>query len=108
MARNRKQQQNVTAFVYDRKGTLLSTGRNSYLKSHPIQYRAAAAVNKPECIYLHAEVAALVKIKDWTKAHRIDVVRYMKDGTTGNAKPCPICSRIIGQTNIKIVNFTVG
>lgn len=106
MARNRRQQQNVTAFVYDRKGTLLSTGRNSYVKTHPIMYKAGNAVNKPNSIYLHAEVAALVKIKDWSKAHRIDVVRYMKDGTTGNAKPCPICSRVIGQTSIKLINHT--
>jgi deoxycytidylate deaminase len=106
MARNRRQQQNVTALVYDRKGRLLSTGRNSYIKTHPLMYEAGTAVNKPNSIYLHAEVAALVKIKDWSKAFRIDVVRYMKDGTTGNAKPCPICSRVISLTGIKTVNHT--
>jgi deoxycytidylate deaminase len=67
---------------------------------------AGTAVNKPESIYLHAEVAALVKIKDWSKAFRIDVVRYMKDGTVGNAKPCAICSRVISLTGIKTVNHT--
>ena len=106
MARSRRQQQNVTAFVYDKRGRLLSVGRNSYVKTHPIQYKAAAAVNKPDSIYLHAEVAALVKLKDWSKAFRIDVIRYLKDGTTGTAKPCPICSRVIGQTGIKLINHT--
>jgi hypothetical protein len=48
----------------------------------------------------------MVKIKDWGKAHRIDVVRYMKDGTVGNAKPCAICSRVISLTGIKTVNHT--
>ena len=71
-------------------------------------FKAGTAVNKPESIYLHAEVAALVKIKDWSKAFRIDVIRYLKDGTTGNAKPCSICSRVIGQTNIKIVKETAS
>lgn len=105
MARTR-QRQSITAFVYDKRGTLLSVGRNSYVKTHPIQYKAAAAVNKPESIYLHAEVAALVKLKDWSKAHRIDVIRVLKDGTTGNAKPCPICCKVIGQTAIKLINHT--
>ena len=101
-----RQQQNVTALVYDKQGRLLSTGRNSYIKTHPIMLRAGTAVNKPDSIYLHAEVAALVKIKDWSKAHRIDVIRYLKDGTPGLAKPCAICSRIIGQTAIKLINYT--
>lgn len=96
----------LTAKIFDRQGRLLSQASNSYKKTHPIMYKAGNAVNKPNSIYLHAEVAALVKIKDWTKAFRIDVVRYMKDGTTGNAKPCPICSRVIGQTGIKLINHT--
>ena len=69
-------------------------------------YKAGAAVNKPDSIYLHAEVAALVKLKDWSKAYRIDVVRYLKDGTPGSAKPCSICSRVIGQTGIRLINHT--
>lgn len=106
MSRNRRQKQNVTALVYDRTGRLLSTGRNSYVKTHPIMFKAGTAVNKPDSIFLHAEVAALVKLKDWSKAHRIDVIRYMKDGTLGNAKPCAICSRVIGQTAIKLINHS--
>jgi deoxycytidylate deaminase len=96
----------LTAKIFDKQGRLLSQASNSYKKTHPLMYEAGTAVNKPNSIYLHAEVAALVKIKDWTKAFRIDVVRYMKDGTTGNAKPCPICSRVIGQTGIKLINHT--
>ncbi len=94
------------AKIYDRQGNLLAKATNSYRKTHPVQYKAAAAVNKPESIFLHAEIAALVKIKDWSKAYRIDVLRYLKDGSTGNAKPCPICSRVIGQTGIKLINHT--
>lgn len=96
----------LTAKIFDKQGRLISQATNSYKKTHPIMYKAAAAVNKPHSIYLHAEVAALVKIKDWSKAHRIDVIRYLKDGTPGNAKPCPICSRVIGQTGIKLINHT--
>lgn len=71
-------------------------------------YKAGAAVNMPDRIYMHAEVAALVKVKDWSKAHRIFVTRYTKDGKPANAKPCQICQHIIRQTGIKHVDYTTG
>lgn len=70
--------------------------------------KAGASVGKPGAIYLHAEVAALIKIKDWSKAHRIFVTRYTKDGKPALAKPCPICQHIIGQTSIKLIQWTVA
>lgn len=71
-------------------------------------YEAGAAVNMPDRVHLHAEVAALVKVKDWAKAHRIFVTRYTKDGKPANAKPCAICQHIIGQTGIRVVDYTTG
>ena len=71
-------------------------------------YKAGASVGKPGAIYLHAEVAALIKIKDWTRAHRIFVTRYTKDGKPALAKPCAICSKIIRQTAIREIEYTTG
>lgn len=71
-------------------------------------YRNGAAIGKPGSIYLHAEVAALIKIKDWSKAHAIFVSRYTKDGNPALAKPCKICERIISQTGIKKISWTCG
>jgi hypothetical protein len=72
--------QNITAFAYDKKGRLLSVGRNSYVKTHPLQARMAKEVGEDYKIYLHAEVAALVKVKNWTRVDKLVVTRYNKNG----------------------------
>ena len=87
--------QNITAFAYDRKGRILSIGRNSYVKTHPLQARAAKEVGEDYKIYLHAEVAALVKIKNWQKIDKLVVTRYNKNGEPMLAKPCRVCQRVI-------------
>lgn len=84
---------------------MLSSGQNSYVKTHPLQARIAAEVGEPHKVFLHAEVAALLKC-DWKKAHRILVTRYGKGGRPLLAKPCKVCHQIIGMTNIKIVEHT--
>jgi len=98
--------QNVTAFAYDRKGRLLSMGRNSYVKTHPLQARAAREVGEHYKIFLHAEVAALVKVKDWSRVHRLVVTRYNKDGVPVIAKPCRVCQRVINLAGIEQVEHT--
>ena len=97
---------NVTCFVYDKKGNLLSVGRNSYVKTHPIQAQAAARVGQHNRIFLHAEIHALVQIEDWSKAYRIEVVRYGADEQPLLAKPCEICMHVIKQTGIKEIVHT--
>ena len=98
-------QQHISAFVYDKRGRLLSSGQNSYVKTHPLQARVAAEMGEPHKIYIHAEVAALLKC-DWKKAYRILVTRYGKDGRPLIAKPCVVCRSVINKTNIKIVEHT--
>jgi hypothetical protein len=98
-------QQHICAFVYDKRGRLLSSGQNSYVKTHPLQAKIAAEVGEPHKVFLHAEVSALLKC-DWKKAHRILVTRYGKDGKPLLAKPCVICRSVIKLTNIKIVEHT--
>jgi tRNA(Arg) A34 adenosine deaminase TadA len=97
---------NVTAIVYDRKGNVLGVGRNSYVKTHPIQARAAKAVGQEARVYLHAEIHAIVQIEDWTKAHTLRVFRFGADGRELLAKPCPVCMHVIKQTGIKRIEHT--
>lgn len=97
---------NVTAFVYDKHDNLLSVGRNSYVKTHPVQAAAAKRVGMEKRIYLHAEVHALVQIRDWSDAFKIVVCRFDSEGREVNAKPCPICEYVIKQTGIKKVEHT--
>lgn len=103
---SKRQQQHVTAMLYDKRGRLLSVGHNSYIKTHTVQARAAKAVGKPDSIYLHAEVAAIVKCANIEYAHKIVVLRFTKDGEPALARPCAICQRVIASTNIKVIEHS--
>lgn len=98
--------QTLTAVVYDRKGRILSVGQNSYIKTHPLQAKHADKVGLPEKQFLHAEIHAIVRCKDITKAHKILVSRWNKNGEPMNAKPCPVCQSAIEAAGIELVEHT--
>jgi deoxycytidylate deaminase len=100
------QKQNITALIYDRKGRLISAGKNSYHKTHPLQAKFAKQVGLHQKIYLHAEVDALVRLKDWSKAYKIVVTRLTRDGQPALAKPCLVCQHIINISGIKVIEHT--
>lgn len=87
--------QNITAIIYDKKGNVLSIGKNSYVKSHPLQAHYAKRVGLEKKIFLHAEINAIIKCRQPEKAHRMLVIRCMANGEYGCAKPCKICSEAI-------------
>jgi len=93
----------LTAIIKDKRGYVLSIGSNSYTKTHPLQAYHAHKTGLPEKVYLHAEIDAITKCKDISKAYSIEVVRVSNQGKHLNAKPCPICMSAISQTNIKKV-----
>lgn len=97
---------NITALVKDKRGKILSIGRNSYIKTHPLMQKAVLATKSKNRTFLHAEVAAIVKLKDWEKAHSIEVFRFDKQGMPALAKPCACCQWVINQTGIKKVIHT--
>ena len=98
----------VVATVYDKRGRVLTTGENSYEKSHPLQAKFAVQVGLDDKIYLHAEISALTKLKKGQKPHRIFVERYKKSGDPGLAKPCPVCQAAIESHGITLVEWTNG
>ncbi len=105
-----KQQQNITAIIYDKRGNVLSIGKNSYVKTHPMQAKYAKMAG-PEYAahnyaFLHAEVAAIVRCSDLNRAHRIVVTRIRRDGSFGSACPCAACAIAISKTNIKVIEHT--
>lgn len=99
-------QQVVTALIYDRRGRVISVGQNSYVKTHPLQAKHAKKVGEEEKIYLHAEISAISKCRDLTKAHKIFIIRYDANGNPTLAKPCEVCASAIAETPIKIVEHT--
>ena len=98
--------QAITAILYDKRGRVLSIGKNSYVKTHTKQADYAAAVGMPEKQFLHAEIAAIIRCRNLSKAHKIFVSRVMHDGTYGLAKPCPVCERAIKLAGIKLIEHT--
>lgn len=96
----------LTAVIFNRKGMVLSVGKNSYFKTHPLQARHTEQVGMPEKKFLHAEIAAIVKCKNLEKAHRIFVSRINQNGKPRIAKPCPVCISAIRAAGIKIIDHT--
>jgi len=94
--------QAVSAIVRDKRGRVLSVGKNSYTKTHPLQARAAQEAGEPYKVYLHAEIDALIRVRNPDKAHTIHVYRYDKAGNPVKAAPCKICQRVIREWNLQV------
>ena len=95
----------VVAKAYNRRGDLIARAANSYSKTHPLQAKYAERVGKPKAIYLHAEIACLLKAGTQT-VHRLMVERYYSNGEPALAKPCPICRLAIKDWGVKLVEYT--
>ena len=96
----------LTAVIFDKRGRILSVGRNSYIKTHPLQAKYAREAGTPDRVYLHAELSALIRCRNPRKAFRILVTRVGRGGETRLAKPCESCMRAIKDFGIKIVEHT--
>ncbi len=95
---------NITALAYDKRGRLLSVGRNSYVKTHPLQAKFARQAGTPDKIYLHAEIDALIKAG--TRVHRLVVIRKDKYGRDMLAKPCSCCQLALKFFGVNQVEHT--
>lgn len=94
----------ITALAYDKRGKLLSTGVNSYIRTHPLQAKYGRLSGRPAAIYLHAELDALLKARG--PVHRLVVMRYNEQGRPALAKPCPACQLAIAAFQVKKVEYT--
>ena len=94
-----------TAIIYDKQGRVLAIGQNSYIKTHPLQAHHAKRVGKEEAVFLHAEIHAITRCPDLSKAHKIQIFRYRK-GKPALSAPCPICVDAIKATPIKVIEHT--
>ncbi len=97
----------VGAVLYNSKRRVITTAVNNDYKSHPRQAWWAQRVGLDEKIYLHAEMACLIKARE--AADTIVVVRLGgHDGKSlRNSKPCPICEPALRYAGIKHVYYSV-
>lgn len=98
------------------KNKVLSVGWNVENKTNPLQeeynrlrgYDISVEFTKSS---LHAEFSAMLRIKhmeiDFGKIHMF-VYREKKDGTTGNARPCPACMGLAKTLGIKNIYYTTN
>jgi len=92
--------------VLIQKNKIVVSATNLERKTHPIQARFAERVGLHKKIYLHAEIAALIKSKE--VCDTIIVVRL--GGHSHNelrmAKPCPVCSLALKEAGINKVYYS--
>jgi tRNA(Arg) A34 adenosine deaminase TadA len=100
--------QNVVAIVYDKKGKVYSIGLNSFTKTGNFQANLAKKVKQDDKVFLHAEVAALLRWRRFTNKapYGVFVARLGRNGSLSNAKPCDICAMALEEAGIKVINHT--
>lgn len=96
----------VKASCLDKKGRLISVATNNYKKSHPLQAYFAKKVGHNERIYLHAEIAAILKAKG-KEIWKIKIERIGKTGKPLSSYPCPICREAIKAFGIKQIEYNI-
>ena len=97
----------VTAIVVDKRYRILSVGWNSYVKTHPMQARLAKVCGNSRKIYLHAEIASLVRCR--VKPYAMIVCRIAnRDGNTALARPCDICTLALKKAEVKEIWYTTN
>jgi tRNA(Arg) A34 adenosine deaminase TadA len=95
---------NITAICFDKKGRVLSVGKNSFTKTHPLQKKYADLCGLGDKIYMHAEVHAVVQVKEPENIDSILVTRFNKSGKPVRVDVCVICQsllKVIGVKNIR-------
>ena len=96
----------LTAVIYDKRGRVLSVGKNNYTKTHPVQAKHAERAGEPYKVYLHAEIDAIIKCPDLKRAHKLVVFRYSESGSPAEARPCKTCMGAIRLAGIQHIEHT--
>ena len=92
--------------ISTKKGKVISEGRNSYYKTHPLTAKASKRAGKPEKQCICAEVAALLKDR-YRKGYRLTVVRLDSKDNPCLSQPCVTCIEVLKSfENIKVVEFS--
>lgn len=104
MAMQNQHQYKFCCVALNKKGNIIGMSYQREDKTHPIQYYYAKQTQQPYKIFLHAEIATLIKSKD---PYVLFVARVDKDGNLVTSKPCPICQLAINNTlSLKHIYYT--
>lgn len=103
LAENSDHRCKIGCIITNRRGKIISQGFNR-LKTHPMQFEYAKRYGIEEKIYLHAEMAALIKCRE--QPYSMYIGRVMHNTSIGMCKPCPICQMAIKEAGVKYVMYT--
>lgn len=98
-------QQRVAAVALDKRGRVLASKTNSYIKTHPVQAEYAEKTGNPDKCFLHAEIRCIIAAQKVGEIHKIVVARAGKSGMMLPSKPCVICTMAIQEAGIKEVEY---
>lgn len=87
-----------------KKNKVIATAVNLEAKSHPLQARFAKRVGLAPKIYLHSEIAALIKARE--DADTIVVARVNPQNKLRNSCPCRICSLALEEFGVKNIYYS--
>jgi len=96
---------NICACLYDKKGKVISSGVNSFSKSHPLQEKFGCT---PYKIFLHAEIDAIVKAlrkNEDLSGFRLAIARVCGDSSDAQAFPCDGCIEALGSYGCDSVTY---
>lgn len=98
----------ILTTAYDKKGNIIAASTNDYERSHPWQKKLSLQCGlSEERIYLHSEVACLLKVRSMRKqAYTLKVERRGKLGELRLAFPCLSCQAAIKLAGVKTVIFS--
>ena len=89
-----------------KKNKVVTTATNLDRKTHPFQARLAKQVGLDPKIYLHAEIASLIKCKEDADTIVVARIGGHSQNELRNSKPCPICQTALELANIKRVIYS--
>jgi deoxycytidylate deaminase len=96
----------VTATAFDSKRRPLSTCKNLYDKSHPLQkHFALLAGESSEKIYQHAEFRACIQAGT-SRVNSLLIQRFNNDSSMANARPCKTCRVMLKAFGVEYVEYT--
>lgn len=96
------------AMVLCKRGRVVSSSANSYVKTSPRAFKAAKKLGLDEKCYLHAEQRALYLDKA-RKGVKLIVVRVGANGEAMNSEPCVVCKQVLLDfPNIRSIEYSTG
>lgn len=94
----------IYSIVTDKHGKIISTGTNSFSKSHTRQAYYAEKVGQKNRIKLHSEIDAIIKANG--EGYAIYTARVDKKGNPLPCAPCEICQCAIADSKIEEIYHT--